>query len=86
MGKYILLIFSVFLLIGCDKKKQSLPDLVGKTYNEKIYQQLGYKIETLEGTNNKRWVAYFPVTNVTIIEDKTTKKIISIKSGRHPME
>ena len=40
--------------------------------------------QTLSGTNNGRWVAYFPKGDFTIITDARTTTINAILSGRKP--
>jgi len=56
--------------------------LVGKTYNYEIAKELGGETETLRGTNNKIWIAYFPKADITIVEDKRTNIIKKVLKGR----
>jgi hypothetical protein len=52
---------------------------------KEIYTQLGGEVETLPGTDNQKWIAYFPKTDITIIEDKKTgiiKKVIREKKEK----
>jgi len=56
--------------------------LIGEKYTYEIAQELGGNVETLPGTDNKKWIAYFPKTNITIIEDKKTGIIQKVIKGR----
>ena len=40
--------------------------------------------ETLSGTNNQRWVAYFPKGDFTIITNKETSVIVRVFPGKKP--
>jgi hypothetical protein len=40
--------------------------------------------ETLSGTTNTRWVAYFKKGNFTMISNKQTKQITKILQGKKP--
>ena len=41
--------------------------------------------ETLSGTTNTRWVAYFKKDNFTMVSDKQTKLITKIMQGKKPI-
>ena len=60
---------------------------VGRTYNEYVAEELmdkyGYP-ETLNGTDNNYWYAYFPEGNFTLVERKGSYRIIDFKKGRKP--
>jgi hypothetical protein len=38
--------------------------------------------ETLEGTNNKYWIAYLPEIDVSFVSEKTTDKVIFVGRGK----
>lgn len=38
--------------------------------------------ETLEGTNNKYWIAYLPKIDVSFVSDKTTDEVIFVDRGK----
>ena len=38
--------------------------------------------ETLQGTDNQVWIAYFPKGDFTILMDKRTSNIYEVKQGR----
>jgi hypothetical protein len=56
---------------------------VGKTVPYEKYEEIG-KPETLSGTNNVQWVAYFPKADFTIVTDKKTDIVKTIYTGSHP--
>ena len=61
-------------------------ELLGKKYSY-IYREIIEKYcspQTLSGTNNSRWVAYFPKGDFTIISDDRTSTINAVLSGRKP--
>ncbi len=61
-------------------------ELLGKKYSY-IYREIIEKYgnpQTLSGTNNSRWVAYFPKGDFTIISDDRTFTINAVLSGRKP--
>ena len=83
--KKLITILWIMFLIGCSsqsKVNEKYANLVGKKYSSEIYTQLGGEVETLSGTDNQKWIAYFPKADITIIEDKKTWKIISVMKGR----
>jgi hypothetical protein len=60
------------------------PDnLVGKKVPYDKYDVIGHP-ETLKGTNNDVWVAYFPKGNFTIISDKKTDIVRNVYAGKKP--
>jgi hypothetical protein len=70
-----------------DNLSPEIKALVGTKYiypqSLKIIDKYGYP-ETLSGTNNSRWVAYFPEGDFTIISNKQTGIIRKVISGRRP--
>ena len=71
-----------------DTDTGSVPyDLVGEKYlypkSMEIIEEYGSP-QTLTGTNNLRWVAYFPEGDFTIITDTRTSTINDVLSGRKP--
>ena len=61
-------------------------ELLGKKYSY-IYREMIEKYgspQTLSGTNNSRWIAYFPKGDFTIISDERTNTINAVLSGRKP--
>jgi hypothetical protein len=61
-------------------------ELLGKKYSY-IYREIIEKYgspQTLSGTNNGRWVAYFPKGDFTIISDERTSTINAVLPGRKP--
>ena len=61
-------------------------ELIGEKYSD-IYRELIEKYgspQTLSGTTNWRWVAYFPKGDFTIISDTRTSTINAVLSGRKP--
>ena len=61
-------------------------ELLGEKYSD-IYRELIGKYgspQTLSGTNNGRWVAYFPKGDFTIISDERTSTINAVLPGRKP--
>jgi len=70
-----------------DTDTGSVPyELLGKKYSY-IYREIIEKYgspQTLSGTNNSRWVAYFPKGDFTIISDDRTSTINAVLSGRKP--
>jgi len=62
-------------------------ELVGKTYaypySIEIIQKYGQP-ETLQGTNNNVWRAYFPLGKFTMIMNKANDKITDVLAGRVP--
>jgi hypothetical protein len=61
--------------------------LVGAKYEypraEWMIRQCG-PVETLEGTNNSWWVAYFQGGGFTMLVEKKTDTIMALRPGRHP--
>ena len=72
---------------GTDTNTESVPyELLGKKYSY-IYREIIEKYgspQTLSGTNNSRWVAYFPKGDFTIITDSQTSTINDVLSGKKP--
>ena len=72
---------------GTDTDTGSVPyELLGKKYSY-IYREIIEKYgspQTLSGTTNWRWVAYFPEGDFTIITDIRTSTINDVLSGRKP--
>jgi len=68
-----------------DTDTGSVPyELLGEKY---LYMEIIEKYgspQTLSGTTNWRWVAYFPKGNFTIIVDTRTNTINDVLSGRKP--
>ena len=61
---------------------RELVDLyVGKTVPYSQYELIGSP-ETISGTNNSQWVAYFPKGNFTIVTDKKTDMIRTVYVGK----
>ena len=61
-------------------------ELLGKKYSN-IYREIIEKYgspQTLSGTNNESWVAYFPKGDFTIISDDRTSTINAVLAGRKP--
>jgi hypothetical protein len=61
-------------------------ELLGKKYST-IYREIIEKYgrpQTLVGTNNGRWVAYFPKGDFTIVSDDRTSTINAVLPGRKP--
>ena len=61
-------------------------ELLGEKYSH-IYREMIEKYgspQTLSGTNNSRWVAYFPKGDFTIISDDRTFTVNAVLSGRKP--
>ena len=61
-------------------------ELLGEKYSN-IYREIIEKYgspQTLSGTNNSRWIAYFPKGDFTIISDDRTSTINAVLSGRKP--
>jgi hypothetical protein len=60
---------------------------IGKRYDPEVADVLinkyGYP-ETLEGTNNNIWIAYFPLGDFTMRQTKGDYIIVGFKSGKHP--
>jgi hypothetical protein len=59
-------------------------ELLGEKYSNisrEIIKKYGSP-QTLSGTNNERWVAYFPKGDFTIITDARTTTINAVLSGR----
>jgi len=83
--KKLVLITGIIFLIGCSSQSKvdvKYANLIGKEYSPKICKQLGGKVETLQGTNNQKWIAYFPKVDITIIEDKKTFTIKKVYKGK----
>ena len=62
---------------------------IGKKYNMEIADELYEKYgapETLNGTNNYVWIAYYPKGNFTMTESKGDYIIIGFEYGRNPRE
>ena len=79
----LITILGIIFLIGCSSQvDEKYSNLVGKKYTYEIYMQLGGNVETLPGTDNKKWIAYFPKADITIIEDKKTGIIKKVIKGR----
>ena len=72
---------------GTDIDIGSAPyELLGEEYSNisrEIIKKYGTP-ETLSGTSNERWVAYFPKGDFTIISDVRTNTINAVLSGRKP--
>ena len=70
-----------------DKLPPEIIFLVGTEYvypqSAKIIKKYGSP-QTLSGTNNSQWVAYFPKGDFTIISKKSTGKIKKVMSGKRP--
>jgi len=73
---------------GFHEKKDDTQDLIGKKYarplSAKLSSEYGFP-ETLDGTDNKHWVGYFPDGDFTIITNKKTNNIVSVSKGREPL-
>ena len=69
-------------------RSSTLPNLVGTTYrypqSSDIIDKYG-EPQTLSGTNNSRWIAYFPQGNFTIIANKQTNIIQRVLKGRRSL-
>lgn len=60
---------------------------IGKKYDSDVAYELIEKYgtpETLEGTDNNVWIAYFPKGDFTLIESKGDYIIIGFKAGKNP--
>jgi hypothetical protein len=80
-------LFNSFGNGGTDNLSPEIRALVGTEYiyprSMKIIDKYGFP-KTLSGTNNSRWVAYFPKGDFTIISDKQTNIIKRVMPGRRP--
>lgn len=70
-------------------QESSLPEFsIKKSIGENIFFIAGsYSkslAETLEGTNNQKWIIYYEDINITFRVNKKTMFIQSAKSGKHP--
>ena len=93
--KWLAMVFIILigLCAGCSNEPNSenlqteIKNLVGTKYiypqSMDIIKEYGSP-ETLSGTNNSRWVAYFPKGNFTIINDKKTDIIKKVLAGKKP--
>ena len=70
-----------------ETETESVPyELLGEKYSH-IYREIIEKYgrpQTLSGTNNRRWVAYFPKGDFTIISDDRTSTINAVLPGKRP--
>jgi hypothetical protein len=84
MKKAIFLTLLSFLILGCSSQQvdEKYANLVGQKYTQEIYTKLGGSVETLPGTNNQKWIAYFPKADITIVENKQTGEIVSVTKGK----
>jgi hypothetical protein len=81
------------LCLGCGTENgrsdlsTEIKNLVGTEYiypkSTEIINKYGFP-KTLSGTNNSRWVAYFPKGDFTIISDKNTNTIKRVLPGKRP--
>jgi hypothetical protein len=64
-----------------------IKSLIGTAYlypkSVDLIDKYGYP-DTLSGTNNSIWVAYFPKGDFTIIADKNTNMIKKVLPGKQP--
>ena len=89
------MILSVVFIVGLalnsdvygDELSPEIKALIGTKYvypqSIEIISKYGNP-QTLSGTNNRRWVAYFPKGDFTIISDKASGTIKRILSGNRP--
>ena len=87
----IVIFITMFGLWSCSSEQNGgdlqpdVKNLVGTRYiypqSMDIITQYGSP-ETLSGTNNSRWIAYFPKGNFTIITDKKTDIIKKVLPGK----
>jgi hypothetical protein len=74
----------IFSFSGCGDSEK-LQKLESSYVNKKVpfsqYSQIGQP-ETLKGTNNSQWVAYFPKGDFTIVSDKKTNIVQAIYEGK----
>lgn len=57
---------------------------IGKKVPYDKYSEIGYP-ETLAGTDNSKWVAYFPKGNFTIVSDKKSDVVKAIYVGKQEL-
>ena len=87
MKKFILGVLALGMTIsfsGCGNSEK-LQKLESSYVNKKVpfsqYSQIG-RPETLKGTNNSQWVAYFSKGNFTIVSDKKTNIVQAVYEGK----
>jgi len=61
-------------------------ELIGEIYTypfslEVVIEKYGSP-ETLSGTTNEKWIAYFPKGDFTLVSDKSDNKIVSVFEGK----
>tara|TARA_R110001592_G_C12684666_1_gene705034 strand:+ start:190 stop:468 length:279 start_codon:yes stop_codon:yes gene_type:complete len=86
---YILILISA---LGCSSdhftaangEDYDVSTLIGMDVFDVAYNYSRKSPETLEGTNNKKWVVYYSDINVTMVTDKQTNIVQKATSGRNP--
>ena len=80
----LLALMLVLNFSGCGDSER-LKELKSLYLNKKVpyskFDKIGQP-ETLSGTNNSKWVAYFPKSNFTIVTDKKTDIVKKIYEGK----
>jgi len=74
----------IFSFSGCGNSER-LQKLESLYVNKKVPFSQYTKIvqpETLTGTNNTQWVAYFPKGDFTIVSDKKTNIVKAVYEGK----
>ncbi|MDT0691244.1 hypothetical protein RM549_15720 [Salegentibacter sp. F188] len=90
--KKVFLLICILTTISCESDKfttangEVLPisSLVGMDVFDIAYEYSEVSPETLNGTNNQRWVVYYEDIDVTLVTNKTTNIVQSASKGKNP--
>jgi hypothetical protein len=73
----------VITLLSCGESELE-SRYAGKKIPYSLYSEIGQP-QTLSGTDNEQWVAYFPKGDFTVVSDKKTDIVKFVYSGKHPL-
>lgn len=90
--KKFFFLFCIVTTISCESDKfttangevLAVSSLVGMDVFDIAYEYSNVSPETLNGTNNKKWVVYYEDIDVTLITNKSTNIVQSASKGKNP--
>lgn len=90
--KKIFFLICILTTISCESDKfttangdvLAVSTLVGMDVFDIAYEYSEVSPETLNGTNNDRWVVYYEDINVTLVTNKATNIVQSASKGKNP--
>ncbi|MCM4161273.1 hypothetical protein FHG64_06375 [Antarcticibacterium flavum] len=90
--KKLFFLLTILITLSCDAEKfttangevHEVSSLIGMDVFDIAYGYSEVSPETLNGTNNQKWVVYYKDIDVTLVTNKSTNIVQSASKGKNP--